>query len=1701
MEELRRCQVVYLDEYDPNNPDQVVITFDGIYENVFTHAFPILKKFGYPFELFIIGNFIGKNNSFDQGEPLINFAGSAQLRSMVQHGGRLQWHSWSHPDLSKINKKEEIESEIFIPAHIRDLDPKGFAWFAYPHGRVPSFGQQIIKDFFKGAVLCDQGKDYDLYNLKRITVTNKTSFAKSTVSLIIANYNYGRFAAEAIESAIHQTVQPDEILFIDDCSEDNSMEVANRYKEKIRIVRNERNLGIVDNFNKAVSLTSGKYICFLGADNRLRSDYIEKCKLALDLHPQAAIAYTNIIIFGPRAEILAHKVHASPIEECKEIFLWRFPEFTDETKQLLRSRNFIHGSSMYRREAFEEVGGYKKSNGPEDHHLFIRIIDKGWKAVLCPEFLLEYRQHSNDQANTYLNMGIELAFLRRQYNLLIQQLEALMKKEKIIQQTLHQVSTHAQQEKVEEAIEIILETLRKFPEHGKLILQYALLLKLKGSADQAKKYFEYALLYNPNFRELEKYYNDKNIRPPKGVGNSEGVILGQNTTPKVDQVIDPTPEGANADLEAIMKRKQTQVNSNENSKNDTNLSTKKENQNGVRVSIIIPVHNQLEFTRNCLKGIFEHTNESYELIIVDNASYDGTREFILGLKEYPIRPLFLSSNIGFGRACNLGAKIAKGKYLVFLNNDTEVTHEWLKPLVQFMENNSDCGAVGSKLVYPDGRLQEAGGIIFADGQGWNYGRGMDPSDPRFNFVREVDYCSGAALMIRKNVWDEIGGFDLRYAPAYYEDTDLCFEIRKRGYKVYYHPRSVVLHHEGKTAGTDLQSGYKKYQEINRFKFIGKWRAELKKQFPNDPRNVFKASDRRAMKNILVIDAFLPFYDRASGSLRLFQILKMLKKLKFHITFLARDGSLESQYRPVLEEMGIEVYAGDYEAMKAAGYKDNPWHSISYDSLFKYRSYDFALIEFWEVANYYSPIIRKFSPQTKIIIDTVDIHFVREMREAELKQNPELKRRALLNKEREIAVYNKADRIWVVTENDKKAIANLVNNIPIDVVPNIHERNDFIKKYEESSDLLFVGNFNHPPNRDAIHFFCREIFPLIKKKLSGVKFYIVGNNPPEDIKMLACSEIIVTGYVPDLSPYLKNARITVSPLRYGAGMKGKIGEALSWGLPVVTTSVGAEGMELIDGEDALIADSPEEFAEKVVQLYHDPILWKNLSDKGKKKVEINWAPEVINKKLAEIFGSEKLQVEERLISIIIPMHNQFKYTKKCLESLFNYTDVPFELIIVNNGCTDETPEYLKAIREGRQSIAGWKFFAEENGEIKEKRFGGKRKNKKKKATKYFYCKRFKIISNDKNMGFAAGNNRGIAEAKGDYILLLNNDVVVTPGWLKRMLNIAERKSEIGIIGPMSNYVSGPQLLEDVKYNIHTLEGLNEFAIQYAQKNQGRARQFWRVVGFCMLIKKAVIEKIGGLDERYGIGNFEDDDFSIRARLAGFESWIAEDSYVHHFGNRTFIGESIEYSESLKRNWEIFKKKWGIPEDIEYGAKYDLGWILNQDFDPIKHYYPINADELSIYQGEALFNMGDMEGAEHIFQRILSWDPKNVDVLNDLGVICFQKGEFEQAIAYFNQVLKLNENHSEALENLGNCLIAQSKFGEAISYYERALNLRPRDVSLLNSLANCFIHLEDYAKAEEVYKKSYQIDNHQIHVREIINEIDKMKMFENQGSMVT
>ena len=295
-----------------------------------------------------------------------------------------------------------------------------------------------------------------------------------------------------------------------------------------------------------------------------------------------------------------------------------------------------------------------------------------------------------------------------------------------------------------------------------------------------------------------------------------------------------------------------------------------------RTSIIIPVFNQAEYTFQCLRSLLREIDFGRdEVIVVDNASTDETRRVLAHFGQL-VRVVSNEENRGFVEACNRGAAAARGRYLVFLNNDTEVLPGWLRHLVETVERDETIGAVGSMFLYPDGRVQEAGAGVWQSGEAFHYGWGASPDDRRYNFARDVDYCSGASLLIRKSLFDRLGGFDRRYAPAYYEDADLCFGVRSLGQRVVYQPASKLVHHEGGTAGTDTSTGFKHYQIVNRGKFVEKWRDTLvREHLPKSAANLGRAADRRRGPALIVFDERVPTPDRDAGSARMFVILKSL----------------------------------------------------------------------------------------------------------------------------------------------------------------------------------------------------------------------------------------------------------------------------------------------------------------------------------------------------------------------------------------------------------------------------------------------------------------------------------------------------------------------------------------------------------------------------------------------------------------------------------------------------------------------------------------------------------------------------------------------------------------------------------------------------------------------------------------------------------
>lgn len=613
----------------------------------------------------------------------------------------------------------------------------------------------------------------------------------------------------------------------------------------------------------------------------------------------------------------------------------------------------------------------------------------------------------------------------------------------------------------------------------------------------------------------------------------------------------------------------------------------------ISVSIVIPVFNKCDYTLRCLLSILENTtNIPYEVIVVDNASSDSTPEMLKSFEGIVV--IRNGDNKGFVEACNIGAGNSKGEFILFLNNDTEVTPGWLESMCQPFEEPKT-GLVGAKLVYPDGTLQEAGNIIWQDASGWNYGRGDDPKKPEYSYRKKVDYCSGACLQIRQKLWTEIGGFDQRYAPAYYEDTDLCFEARRLGYDVVYQPEAVVIHYEGISSGTDITKGYKRFQQINHAKFLEKWKDILEESHYKGPEYVYLARERCAGRRILVADHYVPEYDKDSGSLRMYSLLKILNEMGHKVVFWPENRAYNSKYTAALQKIGIEACYG----------------AMHFDEFMKQNGsfFDYIILSRPHIAEGMIYAAKNWS-KAKIIYDTVDLHYLREGRKA----RQEAERAELEWKKRELGIANQADFTLVVSGVEKNLLELEGIKSTVSVVTNIHSLEDASLDFEKRSGIMFIGGFMHTPNEDAMLWFVEEIWPIIKTKIENPHFYIVGSHPSDRIKALAAPDITVTGFVEDVAPFFTKARVFVSPLRYGAGVKGKIGQSLSFGLPVVTTDIGAEGMGLVDGENSLIADDVDTFASKVIELYNDRILWQKLADGGRILIQKRFSPEKMRENL-------------------------------------------------------------------------------------------------------------------------------------------------------------------------------------------------------------------------------------------------------------------------------------------------------------------------------------------------------------------------------------------------------------------------------------------------------------------------------------------------------
>ena len=635
------------------------------------------------------------------------------------------------------------------------------------------------------------------------------------------------------------------------------------------------------------------------------------------------------------------------------------------------------------------------------------------------------------------------------------------------------------------------------------------------------------------------------------------------------------------------------------------------------VSIIIASFGQVALTLACLRSLARHPPSTpFEVILVDDA-YPGREVDVLG-KISGIRLLRNPKNLGFLLSCNEAARSAKGRYIHLLNNDTELLPGAVDTLVGLLEHRSDAGLAGSKLVFPNGLLQEAGGIIWSDASGWNYGRGGDPARPEYNYVREVDYCSGASILVRKSVWKNLGGFDEAFVPAYYEDADLAFRIRQLGLKVLYEPRSVVVHHEGMSHGTDLASGVKAHQAANRHRMLERWASVLASEHYPDATHVLRARDRaRARPVILAIDHYVPEPDRDAGSRSTLGILESLLAAGWDVKFWPHNRMYSPIYTPALERLGIEVLDGRLPMQLGE------WIDTNTGDL------DHVLVVRPTIA---VEVLPQLSGKTGATLSFygVDLHFARMRRQADLEGDTALLEEAAAMEAMERRIWSHFDNVIYPSEEEAALVRTMVPGInahsivpftfdiaPERVVPTTRDRS-----------ILFVAGFAHPPNVDAAIYLIRELLPQIERQVGPVQVTLAGSNPSQAVLDLASATVRVTGYqtADELRAQYEGHRCAIVPLRFGAGVKGKVVEALSYGIPVVTTTTGAQGIAGL-GEVIPVVDGTPSIVGAIVRLLTHDDEWMAQSTRQRDFAGQRYSPSAMRRSVVDAIGGAVIMPED------------------------------------------------------------------------------------------------------------------------------------------------------------------------------------------------------------------------------------------------------------------------------------------------------------------------------------------------------------------------------------------------------------------------------------------------------------------------------------------
>ncbi len=627
----------------------------------------------------------------------------------------------------------------------------------------------------------------------------------------------------------------------------------------------------------------------------------------------------------------------------------------------------------------------------------------------------------------------------------------------------------------------------------------------------------------------------------------------------------------------------------------------------IDISVVVVLFNQAGLSRQALSALADQTGVCFETILVDNAS--GAQIGRLLGRVDGARIVRNTENVGFLQAANQGAALANGRHILFLNSDAILHTNALRKAVDRLDSDQQVGAVGGRIVLADGKLQEAGCIAYAGGSTAGYGRGQAPDLPQFNFVRDVDFCSGAFLMVRHNLWRKLGGFDSAFAPAYYEDSDFCLRVQDAGFRVVYEPSVWVSHFEWGSAASNQEAIAMMDRNGQRFNTRHQARLALRP----DPMHASPHLDRwRALRKtrILILDNGVPHMAAGGGLPRARLIVQALSD---------NDVTLFPMWD--IDEDWRDVYASvpeTVEVMLGIG-------SAGLETFLEQRTgiYDFVMVS--RPPNMaVVDVLRGKRPELfdgmRVVYDAEALFALREIGKATLQGSamPAEQAQKLLQEELELA--QRADTVISVSECEAQIIrAAGINHIHL--LSHAMDTRGDTPDWSQRENLLFVGAI-HPntPNEDSLLWFCREVMPLLRDRpgLGNICIDIVGDCTSGSVSALANEHVRLLSRVQDLTPCYDQHRVFIAPTRFGAGVPAKVIEAACNGIPMVVTPllVGQLGWQA--GHDILSADDPQAFANAIAALYSDPAQWRQLRTAMQDRTRSQYAPAQFQKTLHDIF---------------------------------------------------------------------------------------------------------------------------------------------------------------------------------------------------------------------------------------------------------------------------------------------------------------------------------------------------------------------------------------------------------------------------------------------------------------------------------------------------